>query len=85
MTRLGITSAVLDEHYTLTALVADRRRADATAQTLVVQFIDRGENAGAQRWTAAAYDELRDLAPPLSQAGTARDALDRIDWTHLDR
>ena len=83
--RRGIASAVLDEHYILTAIVADRRRADATAQTVVIEFIDRGQSAGAQRWTAAVYDELRELATPLAEAGSAKDALDRLDWKQLDK
>jgi hypothetical protein len=81
----GISSAVLDEHYTLTATVAQRRRADSTAQTVVVKFIDHGPKAGELRWTAAAHDELRELATPTTSAPTAQHAVTRLDWKRLDR
>jgi predicted phosphoribosyltransferase len=81
----GISSAVLDEHYTLTAIVAQRRRVDSTAQTVVVELIDRGVATGKQRWAAAVHDELRDVASPMSTAPTANQALNRIAWDYLDR
>jgi hypothetical protein len=81
----GVSSVVLDERYTLTAIVATRRRTDMTVQIAVVEFMDYGSEAGQQRWAVAAHDELRDLATPTSIGPTAKLALGRIEWFQLDR
>jgi hypothetical protein len=77
------SQAVVDEQYTLTAVVVERS-IDGTNQTVVVELIDHGPGSGEQRWLAAAYDELSGQATGLSNWATTELALAGVHWSQLD-
>lgn len=78
----GASSAQVDEHYTMTAIVIERP-AHGHIQTIVVELVDHGTGHGNQRWNATAYDELHNSATGLSNGPTPQHALAAINWASL--
>jgi hypothetical protein len=82
----GASRVAIDEQYTATVFVLERTRPDGMRQSVVVELVDSGPRAPAdQRWTALAYDELRDQRTGTCSARTATAAIRSLRWSELDR
>lgn len=79
----GATSAVIDERYTVTAIIVERE-VRGLSQTVLVELLDAGPEAGAERWLAIAYDDLRGVQTPSPTAATVAAVIERLDWSALD-
>lgn len=82
-TAAGACSAVVDEHYQLTAIVVERPTAEHETQTVVVEII-HDQSSAEQCWSAMASDELRQIQTPISHGNTAKAAINSIAWSTLD-
>lgn len=78
------STAVVDEQYTITAVMLERQRADGQQQSVLVELLDAGEDRGAQRWMAMAYDDLRQLTTTAVRAGTVEAVIGQIPWQQLE-
>lgn len=76
------TIAVVDEQYTVTAVMIERDCCGQT-ETLLVELLEDHLRADGHRWTAIAYDDLDQLHTEPSHGPTAAAAVDGIDWCHL--
>lgn len=76
------SSALIDEHYTVTVVVLERE-IDQMPQTLVVELIDTAATPADQRWQAVAYDELRDLRTPTVTGPTIEAVISQLPWSRL--
>ena len=79
----GASVAVVDERYTVTAVVLERDVA-GVRQTLLIELLDAGPAAGEQRWRALACDELGGLSAPSVTGPSLEAVLAGIDWSTLE-
>ena len=77
-------SAVVDQQYTVTAIMVERTIAGGQSQCLLTELLHDDQAEPGRQWTAIAYDEINDrLAGPIHGA-SARQAINDIPWTTLD-
>jgi hypothetical protein len=81
----GAISAAVDEHYLFSAVMLQRPTPGGDLQTLLVEVMDCGVEAGDHRWMAAAYDEEHQRQTPTCYAESLAQLGARIPWTDLDR
>lgn len=78
----GVASAIVDDHYTVTAVMLEH---DCCGQnhTILVELLEDHLRTDDQRWTAIAIDELDQQMSAPGRGHTAADAVRGIDWCHL--
>lgn len=78
----GVPDAIVDEHYTVAAVMLEQTCCGST-HTLLVELLEDHQRTDDQRWTAIAYDELDQRQAQPSIGPTAKDAVLGIGWCQL--
>jgi hypothetical protein len=78
----GVTSAVVDDQYTLTAVMVERDCCGRSGPVLV-ELIENHERSDDAVWLAVAIDDFGQTQSPSSRGETPAAAIRGIDWCDL--